>query len=141
VVAAAGNHGIVEGMSPDVHTTRNSATWPAALPRVVATGVAGADYSPNLPWVDCVVDIAPKKRFVSTYLDDENVKMLDDASDPDFSGGYASWVGTSCAAAYVGGAVAAKMAELGKKTAYEVMEEVCSGPTVRKFAWTYPKDE
>lgn len=141
IVAAAGNHGIVEGMSPDVHTTRNSATWPAALPRVVAVGVAGADYSPNLPWVDCVVDIGPNARFVSTYLEADDVQMLDGASNPDFSGGFASWVGTSCAAAYVGGAVAAKMAALGKKSAYDVMEDVCSGPTVRKFAWTYRKDE
>ena len=141
VVAAAGNHGIVQGMSSDVHTTRNSATWPAALPRVVAVGVAGADYSPNLPWVDCVVDIGPDARFISTYLDDDNVQMLDATSDHDFTGGFASWVGTSCAAAHVGGAVAAKMAALGKKTAYEVMEDVCSGPTVRKFAWTYRKDE
>ncbi|WP_167977860.1 S8/S53 family peptidase [Lentzea indica] len=140
VVAAAGNHGIVEGMSSDVHTTRNSATWPAALPRVVAVGVAGANYSPDLPWVDCVVDLGEDARFVSTFLEDADVKMIDDASDPDFSQGYASWVGTSCAAAYVGGTVAAKMAAGGHKTAYEALDDVCAGPTVRKFDWTFRKD-
>ncbi|MEU0878594.1 S8/S53 family peptidase [Lentzea sp. NPDC005914] len=138
IVAAAGNHGIVEGMTSDIHITRTSATWPAALPRVVAVGVAGATYSPELPWVNCVVDIG-EKRFVSTYLQDDNVKMLDDASSPDFSGGFASWVGTSCAAAYVGGVVAAKMAELGEKSAYDVFDDLCAGPTVKKYMWTYKK--
>jgi hypothetical protein len=139
VVAAAGNHGIVEGMSSDVHTTRNSATWPAALPRVLAVGVANANYSPDLPWVNCVVDIGADKRFVSTYLDDDDVKMLDSSSSPDFTGGFASWVGTSCAAAHVGGAVATKMADLGKGTAYEVLEDVCAGPAIRKFTWEHQK--
>lgn len=139
VVAAAGNHGIVQGMSSDVHITRNSATWPAALPRVVAVGVANADYSPDLPWVNCVVDLGENKRFVSTYLEDDNVKMLDDASCPDFSSGFASWVGTSCAAAHVGGAVATKMADLQAKSAYEVLDDVCAGPVIRKFTWEVPK--
>jgi hypothetical protein len=140
VVAAAGNHGIVEGMSPDVHTTRNSATWPAALPRVLAVGVANANYSPDLPWVNCVVDIGADQRFVSTYLDDDDVQMLDSGSRSDFTGGFASWVGTSCAAAHVGGAVATTMADLGKKTAYEALDAVFDGPTVDKFVWTCPKD-
>ncbi|PWK87142.1 subtilase family protein [Lentzea atacamensis] len=140
IVAAAGNHGIVEGMSSDVHTTRNSATWPAALPRVVAVGVAGASYSPQLPWVNCAVHLGEDPRFVSTYLEDDNVKMLDGTTHVDFSKGYASWVGTSSAAAYVGGMVAAKLAASDKKSAYEVLPEVCAGPTVKEFDWQYRDD-
>lgn len=135
IVAAAGNHGIVVGMDPEIHTTRNSPTWPAALPRVVAVGVAGADYSPELPWVNCAVHLGKDPKFVSTYLEDDNVKMLDETSDKNFSKGYASWVGTSCAAAYVGGKVAAKLAASKETSAYDVLDDVCAGPTVLKYEW------
>lgn len=141
IVAAAGNHGTVVGMDPEIHTTRNSPTWPAALPRVVAVGVAGADYSPRLPWVNCAVDLGENPRFVSTFLEDPNVQMLDEKSKNDFSTGYASWVGTSCAAAYVGGQVAAKLAASKEKSAYDVLADVFAGPTVRKFDWKYRDDE
>ncbi|MFI6096235.1 S8 family serine peptidase [Lentzea sp. NPDC051213] len=153
VVAAAGNHGETIGISTDVQITRNSPTWPAALPRVVAVGVASAPvpysadgpwmlarYSPDLPWVTCTVDpVDPTTQedlFVSTYLKATDVKLHEAFSPDDFSSGYAKWVGTSCAAAYLGGAIAAKMAE-DQLTAQQALEALYLGKTVHKFDWQY----
>jgi hypothetical protein len=142
VVAAAGNHGDRVGMSSgDVNITRNSATWPAALPSVVAAGVAGAHYSPHLPWVNCTVDrseLTPPHKFVSTYLDAPLVQMH--SLKPKAFHGFASWDGTSCAAAVVGGAVAATMIP-GKKSPEEALAELMQAKQlVKPFKWTYQKD-
>ncbi|CCH31401.1 S8/S53 family peptidase [Actinosynnema sp. NPDC047251] len=103
IVAAAGNHGQVDGLWHDI--TRRSATWPAALPGVVAVGGRTADdalapYSPLLPWVTCT---APGNA-VSTYLDGR-VRRRHDLAD---FHGYASWKGTSIATSVVSGMVAAR---------------------------------
>lgn len=140
IVAAAGNHGALEGMTSDAHITRNSATWPAALPRVVAVGVTDADYSPDLPWVTCTVD--PKQLhaqdddsppvFVSTYLDAPEVQMHEQHDIKEFTG-YASWVGTSGAAAVVGGAVAARI--VPGTTAEQALNKLYEGSVVQPYAW------
>ncbi len=141
IVAAAGNHGDIDGMSSgDVNITQNSATWPAALPRVVAAGVHDADYSPDLPWVNCTVDPAtPDGKFISTYLDSPHVQMHDQETVLPFHG-YASWEGTSCAAAVVGGAVAATMIP-GTKSAEQALAELMdAGRLVKSFSWPRQRD-
>jgi hypothetical protein len=141
VVAAAGNHGELTGISPDVHITRNSATWPAALPHVVSVGVAGpkgkglATYSPNLPWVTCNV-VPPAQHdgaFVSTYLKADDVQMHMQTPENDFDG-YASWFGSSCAAAFLAGALAAQMSTNGKD-AQKALRDLYGGEDVKEFAW------
>ncbi|SES33850.1 Subtilase family protein [Lentzea xinjiangensis] len=134
VVAAAGNHGEVAGMSPDVQITRNSATWPAALPGVVAVGVAGELYSPDLPWVSCTIDDKDPDVFVSTYLKACDVKLHEEFLEGDYPEGYARWRGTSCAAAVVGGRVAARMAA-GGRTASEALADLRAAGTVADFTW------
>jgi len=85
VVAAAGNNGPV---SPRI--------WPAALPEAVAVGAGRATntgvfkpakFSPTAKWVDLM---APGEDVYSTYR----------------ASGYATWKGTSFAAAAVSGAIA-----------------------------------
>jgi hypothetical protein len=84
VVAAAGNQG---SNTPKI--------WPAALHDVVAVGAGTndggsfvpAEFSPNVSWVDL---IAPGENVYSTYK----------------ASGYATWSGTSFAAAAVSGAIA-----------------------------------
>jgi hypothetical protein len=145
VVAAAGNHGVLEGMHPDTLATRYSPTWPAALPGVVAVGVPApplpfpeADpaphYSPDLPWVTCTVEPTDGDTFVSTYLNSKLVKMLDGSTIDNLDTGYASWRGTSCAAAYLGGAIAAKMPSTGMD-AREALRQLIDTNGIKKFTW------
>ncbi|MEV6236071.1 S8/S53 family peptidase [Lentzea sp. NPDC051838] len=148
VVAAAGNHGAVAGMTPDLQITRDSPTWPAALPGVVAAGVPtpfpeanlsderNLDYSPDLPWVTCTVNPGATGEFVSSYPASAEVEMLS-GSKVDLSSGFASWRGTSCAAAQLGGALAARMATgLDATAALEALEQ---RPDIEKYSWTYKK--
>ncbi|SNS67140.1 Subtilase family protein [Asanoa hainanensis] len=100
LVAAAGNHGGSD--KPTVPA------WPAAFPGVIAVGatnLAGdlAQITPELPWVDCV---AHGSGVTSTYLTDVTLTIDDKVLD--FTG-YATWSGTSFAAANVSGAVAAAL--------------------------------
>ncbi|SFR04636.1 hypothetical protein SAMN04488564_102573 [Lentzea waywayandensis] len=145
VVAAAGNHGIVEGMHPDTLVTRNSPTWPAALPGVVAVGVPvpplpfpEADpvphYSPDVPWVTCTVAPTHGDTFVSTYLNSKLVKVLDGRIIDNLVTGYAAWRGTSCAAAVLGGAIAAKMPSTGMD-AREALKQLIGTGGIKKFTW------
>lgn len=96
IVAAAGNNGPV-----------TKKIWPAALqetePNVIAVGAGGPDqtgdfvsatFSPNAEWVGL---IAPGENIYSTYK----------------ASGYATWSGTSFAAAAVSGAVARLMEATG----------------------------
>ncbi|WP_155123605.1 MULTISPECIES: S8/S53 family peptidase [unclassified Actinoplanes] len=105
VVAAAGNHGENEqdGRRP---------MWPAAYDEVVAVGALTpqgmpATFSPDAPWVDL---LAPGVNVVSNYFGDA-VSVV----DPDTPGttgrypGLAAWSGTSFAAAWVSGLVAARI--------------------------------
>lgn len=104
LVAAAGNHG--ESAAPILPV------WPAALPGVTAVGSTRpgpgpamehlSPITPLVPWVDCC---AVGERVTSTYLDGK-VGTL--GTTTEFAK-YASWSGTSFAAAAVSGAVAAAM--------------------------------
>jgi membrane-anchored mycosin MYCP len=103
LVAAAGNHGKIRGSG---FITPKSPFWPAALPDVVAVGAHDANghragFSPKLPWIDLS---APGVDVVSTYLN--GTVITDKASS---FAGYASWSGTSFAAATVTGAIAANI--------------------------------
>ncbi len=112
VVAAAGNHGH--------RTDPVRPMWPAALEEVIAVGAVDArgrqcPWSPALdtPWLDAV---AIGERVVSTYLrgdvrvpkhpDQEGPWPADELDSQQFDG-FASWSGTSFAAATASGAIAA----------------------------------
>lgn len=108
VVAAAGNHGnVVDLYSGDNPRTRRSPMFPATLPGVVAVGAVDAagkraDFSPNLPWVGYTalgVDVE------GVYVDGLVELPLETT---EFTG-FATWSGTSFAAANLTGAVAAVM--------------------------------
>lgn len=148
VVAAAGNHGAVNGMTPDLHITRDSPTWPAALPGVVAVGVPtpfldangkherNLDYSPKLPWVTGTVNPGSNGEFVSSYLVSDAIEMYDgDIKKETYTSGFASWRGTSCAAARLGGALAAKMPETGMdaQKALDALDE----NAFKRYSWTF----
>jgi membrane-anchored mycosin MYCP len=105
VVAAAGNHG---GSGP----APRRPMWPAAHDEVVAVGaltpsLEPAVFSPDVPWTDL---LAPGVNVVSNYLG-ETVPV----TDPDRPGhhqrypGVAGWSGTSFAAGWVSGLLAARV--------------------------------
>jgi len=124
IVAAAGNHGGLVGMTNGV--TFRSPTWPAALPDVVAVtahdGAGGfAPFSPQLPWITCV---APGVDLVGAYLD--ATVELSDSSQRRFAG-YAQWSGTSFAAATVSGAIAARTVP-GKVSPQEALQSLLDDP-------------
>ncbi|GIH89802.1 S8 family serine peptidase [Planobispora siamensis] len=118
LIAAAGNHGSLFQPLRYPKMTAQTPVWPAALPGVVAVGALAEDgkraaFSPALPWVDRQ---APGVGLRSTFLSkgvriahrDENgglnVALIETSfGDP----GYAKWSGTSFAAAYYSGQVAA----------------------------------
>ncbi|MEV4534132.1 S8/S53 family peptidase [Asanoa sp. NPDC049518] len=125
LVAAAGNHGASAKPTTPV--------WPAAFPGVIAVGATTfdqdlAEITPRLPWVDCV---AHGSGVTSTYLTD--VSLTIDGTTMDFTG-YATWSGTSFAAANVSGAVAAALRS-GERPA-ETLERLLSDPDsgVTRFA-------
>jgi len=127
VVAAAGNYdeaGISEGL------TRTTPIWPAALDDVVAVGASDgngdhAQFSPYLPWVDF---LAPGVAVESTYLTG-SIRAGEDAdasaTNEAFTG-WASWSGTSFAAASVSGAIAARI-EPGHRSARAALDDLRSG--------------
>jgi membrane-anchored mycosin MYCP len=119
IVAAAGNHAQIEGME-------KAPTWPAALPDVVAVGARDLDdtiapFSPQLPWVNCT---APGRGVLGAYLD-TTVKTL--AGNSKCFEGYATWSGTSFAAASVSGQIAART-KPGKVTAQEALQLTLDDP-------------
>jgi len=128
VVAAAGNHGDVEGTRIGPPPTEGTPpeddprprltaaderrpTWPAALDDVIAVGAAEDDgvlarFTPkDVPWMDVVsngVDVS------STYLEGAvDVPPPEGQPDAPFEG-FATWSGSSFAAALVSGAIAAR---------------------------------
>lgn len=106
VVAAAGNHGDLPSKQD---RDRRKPSWPAALDHVVAVGAADAKgvrapFTPaDVPWIDV---LAPGVQLTSTYLHG-SVAVGPDGKRADFDG-YATWSGTSFAAAAVSGAIAAR---------------------------------
>jgi membrane-anchored mycosin MYCP len=131
VVAAAGNHG-TDKLDPDDRKAqampeRAAPLFPAALDGVLAVGavdaagrsapfnpIDGIDPSKPAPWIDV---FAPGVEIVSTYLDetgDQRVQVPRDGKPVTYETvsfeGYASWSGTSFAAAHVTGLVAARIA-------------------------------
>ncbi|MEN3361613.1 MAG: rane-anchored mycosin [Mycobacteriales bacterium] len=147
VVAAAGNHGAqppggpARGEFPD----RGAPAYPAALPDVTAVGALDRDLPaefnptddhgrprngtrPLAPWIDL---LAPGVDVVGAYFGydpkSRSVDVPDPATQPPtltpktFSG-YATWSGTSFAAANVTGAVAARMTAGG--SARDALERV-----------------
>jgi subtilisin family serine protease len=120
LVAAAGNHGAVKpdltkvGVAP--YLTPKTVMWPAAFDNVTAVGArrddgSRAEFSPDLPWVDLTalgVDVE------STYLDGK-VELFHErpTAPPVTFDGFATWSGTSFAAATVSGEIARRAAAGG----------------------------
>lgn len=118
LVAAAGNHGNIEELRAAGKVTAPwtanlkdvTPVWPAAFPEVTAVGATDddgrvADFTPKVPWLDVV---APGVNIESTYLYGD-VRLAEIPKGNKTFGGYATWQGTSFAAATVSGAVAAKI--------------------------------
>ncbi|WP_433055708.1 S8 family peptidase [Dactylosporangium sp. CS-033363] len=123
VVAAAGNHGLFETLTKG--RDKHSATWPAAIPPVVAVGAldgngAVPDWSAKLPWVQYA---APGVAIVAEYLNEAEVELPEGRQK--FTGA-ASWSGTSFAAAIASGAIAARTIP-GSRTPLEALEKM-TGP-------------
>jgi hypothetical protein len=131
VVCAAGNRGRDRGDHPPEYL------WPGATTTAVAVGAveAGDDLvSLQRPWVDV---LAPGVRVTSTFLDDVQVTMADPA-DPDTAPtteqfhGFATWSGTSFAAATLTGKVAARMTKDGvsaRDALQRLLDDPVSGVT------------
>ncbi|GIF78427.1 S8 family peptidase [Asanoa siamensis] len=126
LVAAAGNHGFTPRPATPV--------WPAAFPGVAAVGATHvdstgtavlSDITPRLPWVDY---LALGSGVTSTFLPD----TLTDGVDYD---GFATWSGTSFAAANLSGAVAAELSKGG--TPFAALDRVLRNPGygVTRFDW------
>jgi membrane-anchored mycosin MYCP len=117
VVAAAGNHGRGPAEPDTYHdgASSHSPSWPAALPGMVAVG-ADADFSPKLPWVDC---LAPGDDVVGLYPDHPVAGGTYD--------GQARWSGTSFSCAAVAGAIAARMTSVNE-TATEALDWLLGNP-------------
>ncbi len=102
VVAAAGNEGENHRPVPTPHgdiDLSSAPAWPAALDGVIAVAAADADhrrapYSQKGPWLDVLAPGNPVSIVVGGIGTNQ-------------SDGYASWAGTSFAAAQVTGAIAA----------------------------------
>ena len=120
LVAAAGNHGSVVKREPDAEgfpsLTPSTPYWPAALQDVWAIGALNVDcrahFSPDLPWVDLT---APGVDISSTYLpgtvdvpERDKDRHITGHKLEEFGDGYATWGGTSAAAAVVTGELAAE---------------------------------
>jgi membrane-anchored mycosin MYCP len=107
VVGAAGNHRQTNYCCKP--------TWPAALPGVVAVGARGADFSLDLPWVTAEAD---GKDVTSTYLKDATIEH---EPKDQYHAGYATWSGTSFAAANVTGAIAAALTHEARTALHNVL--------------------
>ena len=108
VVAAAGNHGEIDGGDRPV--------WPAAFEDVIAVGAlvdegngGRAKFTPKVQWLDAM---AKGVGVVSTYLS----RPVTEVPEADGGSGFAAWSGTSFAAAAVSGALASRV-EPGHRSA------------------------
>jgi membrane-anchored mycosin MYCP len=108
IIAAAGNHGAGDST---YNVGPRMPFWPAALDDVVAVGAHDSDgrratFSPDTPWVTLS---ARGVDVVSTFLKGDLVVPTEaGATTRREYGGYASWSGTSFAAALVTGEIAAR---------------------------------
>ena len=129
IVAAAGNHG-----NPQNGQDRfDPPAWPAGFDRVIA--VASADnvggpssFAPRGQWIDVYI---PGEDVRSTFIEGRlDVEGLDD-EDAVYKG-FASWSGSSFAAAKLSGAVAART-KIGSKSPSAALAELLEtgrpGPT------------
>jgi subtilisin family serine protease len=115
IVAAAGNHG-----DPKLNrgtVDERAACWPGALPQVEAVGALSetghrTEFSPDVRWTSFM---APGQNVVGPFLTGTvNVETIDDGLRPtEFTEGWASWSGTSFAAATVTGRLARLTARNG----------------------------
>ena len=132
VVAAAGNHGANPIDDPD-RPGPNAVMWPAAFDRVIAVGAHDgpdklARFSPDVVWVRL---LGPGVGVNSTYLPGPvriNYTQKDAGSGPDvkdFATSWATWSGTSFAAAAVSGEIA-KLAEPRLWGAYDALDQILS---------------
>ncbi len=138
VVAAAGNNGMPDDQAAALGLTPATPIYPAAIDGVIAVGAydssAGtgepAAFSPAVPWADL---LAPGVRVRSTFLSGQVQLVtrgpdgsLVDAGPADFGEpGYASWDGTSFAAANVTGAIAALIVP-GRVSGYGALDQLRS---------------
>lgn len=124
VVAAAGNHGRLGQASAvkidgkKISDVSKCAAFPAALDNVVAVGATlsngrRAPYSPTGPWVDVIADGAADSLFLDGWESPKGMQF----------DGFASWEGTSFAAARVTGLIAAK-SNASAKSARATWEEL-----------------
>lgn len=146
VVAAAGNHGVLGTQAAQEGLHTNTPMYPAAIDGVVGVGAydprdpqhSSAFFSPNpppLPWIEL---LAPGIGVQSTFLSgpvrrkfrDPSGQLVNLSTDPgpvDFGQpGYASWDGTSFAAANVSGEIVALMARYDL-SGYEALDRLRNG--------------
>jgi membrane-anchored mycosin MYCP len=116
VVAAAGNHGDPK-LNGESGTDERAACWPAALAQVEAVGAlteAGdrAEFSPDVRWTTFM---GPGQNVVGPFLTGTvNVQTREHGTLPtEFPDGWATWSGTSFAAATVTGRLARLTAKNG----------------------------
>ncbi|GAA2288262.1 hypothetical protein GCM10010149_38560 [Nonomuraea roseoviolacea subsp. roseoviolacea] len=133
-VASAGNWGLPV-TRPYPSPTRDSTIYPAALPGVIAVGALDekgerAPYSQSAPWISLMApgehDGLFLRRASLVERNAQGVLVVSAYERPVDFGGYASWSGTSAAAAYATGALAALVTALGG-TAQEAAETLLSG--------------
>jgi len=149
VVAAAGNHGDLELEEKWDEDDRRKPAWPAALDGVVAVGAATtdglpADFTPpNVHWIDAM---APGVKVVSTFVT-ASVNVADDDDEPPVIEpfhGWASWSGTSFAAALASGVIAAKTVpgQVSARQAWNmILDDARKGPSLPplvELSWPLP---
>ncbi|VVJ24859.1 Uncharacterised protein [Amycolatopsis camponoti] len=110
IVAAAGNLGHIARPPRQI--------WPAAMTGVIAVGATGAKFSMKEPWVD----VNTVGLEVDTYYLDQPVRLSD--SEVVNRRGFATWSGTSFAAAGVTGKIAQRLQTDPKATAAAKLKEL-----------------
>jgi hypothetical protein len=139
IVAAAGNIEVKDNKTGDDHAQSKPREavigdkfFPAALPRVLAVGSTQASESaePSDEWAtwsnrgDWLDFAACGEEVLSSYISAPVIKDHPDKTDPDETRRFAEWSGTSFSAAIVSGAIAAKMTESSRISAWEAVYEL-----------------
>lgn len=110
IVAAAGNLGHLARPPRQI--------WPAAMNGVIAVGATGADFTMKERWVD----VNAEGLEVDTFYLDKPVRLSD--SSVVNLGGFASWSGTSFAAAAVSGKIAQRLQTNPNATTAATLKEL-----------------